>query len=77
MAHLVFSETQKKQIYGVKSNKETPKEIQERALTMLRASLDYSLEFRYCFWTVISAFSQKVSSESDRLSESGGPSLPF
>ena len=32
-----------------KSNKETPKNYQVEGLTTLRACLDYSLEFRYCF----------------------------
>ena len=60
-----------------KSNKETPKEIREDPLTTLRPSLEYSLEFPYCFLTRISAFSVKSWPDLSRASDSGGPSLPL
>ena len=67
----------KKQIFGVKSNKETPKEIPEDPLRVLRTSSDYSLEFPYCFLDGILAFLEKSQLVMDPVSDSGGPSLPF
>ena len=49
VAHSVFSDMRENTKKGPKSNKETPKENTEEALTSLRPSSDYSLEFPYCF----------------------------
>ena len=77
MAHFVFSATGNFRKKGPKSNNETPKNISEEGLTVLRGSSDYSLEFPYCFLVTFSAFSEKERPISDRASDSGGPSLLF
>ena len=49
----------------------------EDPLTSLSPPLEYSLEFPYCFWTQNQEKVNNDSPESDRASDSGGPSLPF
>ena len=68
---------EKKLILRSKSNKETPKEITEVALRVLRTSRYNSLEFPYCFSTQISAFLSFSHPDLGPCSDSGGPSLLF
>ena len=59
--------------FGLKSNKETPKEISEEGLRSLRPLSDYSLEFPYCFWTPIFVFSHFLTLGSEEAVRFRGP----